>query len=49
MNMEDEYGPTSEVTPNSTRDTLVNHEIVFTEVVGTNLDWLEALHPWEIS
>lgn len=31
MNMEDEYGPTSEVLPNSTRGWLVNHEIVFTE------------------
>lgn len=49
MNMEDEYRPTSEVTPNSTRDRLVNHEIAFTEVAGTNLDWLEALYPWEIS
>ncbi len=43
MNMEDEYGPTSEVKPNSTRDRPVNHEMVFTEGVWTNLDWLKAL------
>lgn len=43
MNMEDEYGPTSEVPPNSTRDRPVNHEIVFTEGVWTNLDWLGGL------
>jgi len=33
MNMEDEYKPSSEVMPNSTRDRLFNHEIIFTEEV----------------
>jgi len=41
--MEDEYGPTSEVLPNSTADRPVNHEIAFTEGVWTHSDWLKAL------
>lgn len=48
MNIEDKYGLTSEVQPNSTRGELVKHEIVFTEVVWT-LDRMEAIHPWEMS
>lgn len=48
MNMENEYGPTSEVMPNSTRDRLVDHEIVFTEYGQI---WIgeRHFHPWEIS
>lgn len=41
--MEDEYGTTSEVMPNSTKDSPVIHEIVFTREVWTSLDWLQVL------
>lgn len=43
MNIEDEYGPTSEVMPNSTAGRPVNHEIAFTKGVWTNLDFLKTL------
>lgn len=37
-NMEDGYVPSPQVLPNSTKDRPVNHEMVFTEVIWTNVD-----------